>query len=820
MDSSAHAMVTDAPAAARMAGAAIALLDAKGTVVGWTQAAQRLVGHAPADVVGRSAAFLLADAEDRAKASSFSQQSGASSGWSGFTTIRHRDGRSIDVRLWVQSLSGKDGRARWVVSAAEAAALSSWATGGSGVVSLPGALHLPSRPPVGVVIRDTELLCTWANDAQGTRDRIPLEQRLGRTPTQTAPGRRAETLEALMRQVLDSGVPTINVEFRTFAPAHVRQESTLLASFFRLDDAQGRALGVCVVIVDVTDTRRARERLALLGEAGKRIGNTLDVMRTGQELADLAVPLLADYATVDLLESVSLGVEPPVRLGSRGGTVPAFHQAGLASIHAGTPEALFARGEPVLVPPASPVAGVLRSGKPSFVLDSSLDTWLGRHDAARAEKARDHGMHSLMIVPIRARGAVLGVAVFVRTDARVPFDEDDLLLAEELVGWAALSMDNARRYARERSAALALQRHLLPHRPTGGSAAEVAWRYLPADSHHGVGGDWFDVIPLSGARIGLVVGDVAGHGINAAATMGQLRAAVRTLADMELPPDELLSRLDDQVIRLAEADADPFDPAAATIAATCLYAVYDPVTRQCTIARAGHPPPAVIDPYGEVSFPDLPPGAPLGVGLVPFESVTLELPEGSVLALYTDGLIEARDHDIDAGMNHLADALAGSTGLPLDALTSSAAERLSTHGDDITLLLARTRALGPDQVASWEFPADPSLVSHARALVRAQLTQWGLEHLTASTELIVSELVTNAVRHTSGPIRLRLIRHQALTCEVHDTGGSSPRLHRATPTDETGRGLFLVDQLSRRWGTRHTPDGKLIWAEQTLTLGF
>ncbi|MFJ7949142.1 SpoIIE family protein phosphatase [Streptomyces sp. NPDC096354] len=502
--------------------------------------------------------------------------------------------------------------------------------------------------------------------------------------------------------------------------------------------------------------------------------------------AERGVPLLADYATVDLLDSTPSGEEPPSRLSTQEGPVPVFRRAALASIHPGIPEALFERGEPVFVPPASPLTGGLRSGESPFVLvDTSPGTWLDCHDATRAEKVREHAMHSLMVVPIRTRGAVLGVAVSVRTDDRVPFEKDDLLLAEELIGWAALSQDNARRYARERSAALALQRHLLPHHASGGSAAEVAWRYLPADSHRGVGGDWFDVIPLSG-----------------------LRAAVRTLANLDLPLAALLARLDEQVIRLAETDAGLQDPAAATIASTRLYAVYGPVTRQCTIARTGHPPPAITDPHGGITFPDLPTGAPLGVGLVPFEATTLQIP---------DGLIETRDQDIDVGMDRLAAALARPPGPPLENLSSSVVDSLSACCDDITLLLARTRALGPDQVASWEFPADTSLVGSARALATAQLNQWGLEHLTDSTELIVSELVTNAIQHGSGPIRLRLIRNQVLTCEVHDTNSSSPRLNRSHANDESGRGLLLVDQLSRTWGTRPTPDGKLIWAEQPLT---
>jgi PAS domain S-box-containing protein len=801
-------------------GAAIALLDAEGTVVGWTQAAQQLVGYSAADVVGRSAAILLATTDDRAKTSALVEQSTARGRWSGLAKIRHRDGRRIDVRLWGQSLSGQDGRARWVVSATDKATLPSWGADGSVVESFSAALQLPSRLPIGVVIRDAQLRCTWVNDTQGFKDGVPLQQRLGRTLTEAAPGAEAEALEAMMHRVLESGIPAINVEYRAFLPTNGRRQRTLAASFFRLDDAAGRALSVCAVSVDVTDSRRAQERLAVLGEASTRIGTTLDVMRTGQELADLAVPLVADFATVDLAESVPLGEEPLARLGPQAGDIPAFRRAGLASIHQGAPESLFAPREPVFVAPDSPFARVLRSGKSHFepMLDASPGAWADRQNPAWMQKIREHAMHSVMVVPIHARGDVLGVAAFVRTETSPPFEEDDLLLAEELVSWAALCLDNARQYAREHAAALALQRHLLPHRVTGQPAADVAWRYLPADDHHGVGGDWFDVIPLPGARVALVVGDVVGHGINAAATMGKLRTAVRTLAGMDMPPDELLAHLDELVIRLAEEDPDPWDPATAAMGATCLYAVYDPVTRCCTMARAGHPPPVIIDPHGGVTFPDLPTGAPLGLGLVPFESLELELPEGSVLGFYTDGLVETRDQDIDVGIDRLGTALARS-GASLDDLCSSAVDTLPTMtpGDDVTLLLARTRSLGPSQVASWEFPADPAVVSRARALATGQLDQWGLERLVESTELIVSELVTNAIRQGNGPVRLRLIQHEVLTCEVSDTSCSHPRLRHPHATDENGRGLYLVAQLSHRWGSRHTPDGKLIWAEQQLT---
>nr|QIY92889.1 SpoIIE family protein phosphatase [Streptomyces sp. S1D4-11] len=335
-----------------------------------------------------------------------------------------------------------------------------------------------------------------------------------------------------------------------------------------------------------------------------------------------------------------------------------------------------------------------------------------------------------------------------------------------------------------------------------------------------MGGDWFDVIPLSGARVALVVGDVVGHGINAAVTMGRLRTAVHTLADMDLPPEELLAHLDDLVIRLAEEE-DQNDEAIATavLGATCLYAVYDPVTRRCTMARAGHPPPAIAVPGGSVTFPDLPAGPPLGLGALPFESAELEL-QGSLIALYTDGLIETCDQDIDVGLTRLSDVLP-KPGLVLEDLCTLVVDALLTgpQTDDVALLLARTRALSPNQVASWDLPTDPAIVASARSLTVRQLTEWGLEELEMTTELVVSELVTNAIRHATGPIRLRLIRQDVLICEVSDTSNTSPRLRHARTTDEGGRGLFLVAQMTRRWGTRYIAAGKLIWAEQDLPRG-
>ncbi|MGW2963127.1 SpoIIE family protein phosphatase [Streptomyces sp. NPDC001220] len=791
---------------------AIGMLDERGTVLGWTEAAERLVGYPAGDVVGRSAALVLPSFEEAPTISAFVERCRVRKGWSGTTAVRHRDGRLLTVSLRISMLWGQDGTVRWLVSVTDLRTLSREATSGSVRESL------LTRAPIGIVVRDPQLRCTWVNDTMESHDGVSRDQRFGRRSTDALPRVKAEACEAVMRQTLRTGTSSVH-EFRRRLPTDPHQEHILATSFFRLQDAEGQALGVCAISVDVTESRRAQERLAILSEAGTRLGSTLDVMRTSQELADLAVPLFADYAVVDLEHSVPTGEGPAVHIGPVGERLPVFRRAGLASIRPGVPESPWDRGEPVPVPPAAPFTDVLRTGRSHLepVLDATPGTWVD-HDPVRARKIQENGMHSLMVVPIRTRGVLLGVALFVRTEDPVPFQEDDLLLAEELVSRAALSLDNARLYARERATALALQCNLLPQRLRGGTAVEAASRYRPADLDIGVGGDWFDVIPLSGARVALVVGDVVGHGINATAAMGRLRTAVHMLAELELPPDELLARLDDMLERLTEGVPDTRDQLTAVTGATCLYAVYDPATRKCAMARAGHPPPAIVDPRGRVTFPDLPTGTPLGVGLgTPFEAVELELPEGSLLALYTDGLIETRDHDIDAGMHRLGAALA-EPGRSLEDLCTRAMETVpgQAPSDDVTLLLVRTLSLGPAQVASWTLPGDETAVRSARRLAAGQLAEWDLDGLEDSTELIVSELVTNAVRHSTGPIGLRLIRDQVLTCEVFDTTDCLPRLRRAHTTDENGRGLFLVAQLSRRWDSRPVPGGKVVWSEQDL----
>ncbi|WP_443054321.1 SpoIIE family protein phosphatase [Streptomyces sp. IBSBF 2435] len=368
--------------------------------------------------------------------------------------------------------------------------------------------------------------------------------------------------------------------------------------------------------------------------------------------------------------------------------------------------------------------------------------------------------------------------------------------------------------------AVNLQQSLLPHGPPEQDALDVAFRYMPAQA--GVGGDWFDVIPLPGARVAVVVGDVVGHGMHAAATMGRLRTAVVNFSMLDLPPDELLAHLDDLVGRIDKDEAAPGGGppggGAPIAGATCLYAIYDPVTGCCQLARAGHLPPALVSADGTVELLDVPAGPPLGLGGMLFEAVEHRLAEGSRLVLYTDGLVEDRSRDIDVGLDMLRSALGGPPGRTVEETCDAviAAMMPAEPKDDIALLIAETRVVAADRIARWEVPTDPAAVATVRNGASDQLTAWGLDDLAFTTELILSELITNAIRYTTGPIDVRMLLDRTLICEVADTSSTSPHLRYAATTDEGGRGLFLVAQLAEHWGTRYTKAGKIIWVEQRL----
>ncbi|WP_170222949.1 SpoIIE family protein phosphatase [Nonomuraea turkmeniaca] len=660
---------------------AVVVIDTEGTVIGWTPAAEELLGYRAAEILNRSGALLLTPE----RAAAWDARYGDQEHWSGFAEARHRDGTRILVHVEGDRLVTPGEQPGWLVAVTPA-------TAGPTGRACSWVEPLIRRTPVAMAIWDRDLRCVWLNAAaEGLRTVFPHYE-LGRSLTEPLPGSRTEAAQEAMRTVLTSGVPQLDREAR-WTSVDLHEDRTLSTSLFRLDGVDGRPLGVCSVAIDISHSR-SRDRLALLREASVRIGSTLDVRKTAQELADLAVPALADYVTVDLAESVLPDTAPLQRLAATELRIPAFRRAGVASIHEGIPESLWSLGQVVFVPPSSPFTEVLLSGHSHFepVMNTSAGTWLDQ-DPERAEVINDTGMHSLVVVPLKARGDILGVAVFVRHDNPEPFTRDDLILAEELGTRAALSLDNARQYTRERTAALALQRDLLPRNLTGGGAVDVVSHYLPSGVHDGVGGDWYDAIPLRDGRVALVIGDVTGHGINAAATMGRLRTAVRTLAYLGLPPDELLANLDDLVVRLAEEDAGP-DGFPDAEGATCVYAAYDPGTRHCSMAVAGHPPPAIVAPTGEVSFLRPPSGAPIGLGLGSFQSVDLELAEGSLIVLYTDGLIETREADIEAGIDRLGAALARAAPHPLAKICTTVIRAMvgdTGSEDDIALLVARTR---------------------------------------------------------------------------------------------------------------------------------
>ncbi|MBB5120997.1 SpoIIE family protein phosphatase [Streptomyces eurocidicus] len=809
----------------RPAAVPVAAVDAAGAVTLWSPAARQWLGWSPDEIVGRPAAGLLAaPLPGPARTALLRHQE-----WSGIVRARHRGGDTVripvracpcrsgpDTVLWLLLAPSPDGRDP---RAEPADPLREWAY---------------TQSPIAASVYDHENRLAGANDEMVRISGRPEREILGLRLAEIHPGPPFEEFGRMMDEVLRTGEPVrTDAYFR--APGESRERAW--ASFFTpLKDAAGTVRGVSLAALDRTEQYWARERLALVNDAGARIGTTLDVTRTAEELTEVTTGGFADFAAVDLLESVAPGDEPR-RDGDPGAATLRRSAARRAS---GAPVTGAAGpGTAHTYPPHSPPARALASGLPCLrhTDDPALRAWL-TGTPAFPDDVLARGVWSVLAVPLSARGTVLGVVTFLlhrgpdavgafdpAESADAGFDADDVLLAEEVAARAGTCLDNARRYALEREVALTLQRNLLPSRLPEQGAVEVTSRYLPAGSQAGIGGDWFDVIPLSGARVALVVGDVVGHGLQASAVMGRLRAALRTLADLDLPPDELLTHLDDLVIQLAQDQAveaaGPGAHAVRETGATCLYVVYDPVSRRCVMARAGHPAPLLVTPDGTARYLDIPSGPPLGLGGLPFESAELELPEGSLLALYTDGLVEGRDHDIGAGLETLRGTLSGPAG-PLETtcdavLAALLPDRAERPADDIALLLARTRSLGPAHVRSWELPSDRASVADARKRASEQLAAWGLEELSFTTELVVSELVTNAVRYGYAPIRLRLIRDAAaLICEVSDASSTSPRMRRARVFDEGGRGLLLVAQLTERWGTRFTADGKTIWAEQVL----
>ncbi|QIP87976.1 SpoIIE family protein phosphatase [Streptomyces sp. Tu 2975] len=622
----------------------------------------------------------------------------------------------------------------------------------------------------------------------------------------------AAALEERLHRVVATGDPLIDFVTTARLSRTPERDRIVSLSALRMAGRDGMARGVAVTFTDVTEQERERSRASLVATAASALGRSLEVGRNTQVLADLLVPAFADLACVDITEALLVGEEP-------GEFVTGAPLRRVSAVAGGGewPDPLYPQGSVIRVKAYE--SDRLRGG--SAVIVPDLDELRPRiaRDPERRRLVLAPGAASYMVVPLQARGHVLGAVSVWRSRARAPFDTRDAAVAEDICSRAALAIDNARRYTRERRTAESLQRSLLPRPVLKVTAAETAGVYVPGRTLAGTGGSWFDVITLSSSRVAFVVGNLRGHGLNAAAAMGSLRTAVRTLADLDPPPDELLTHLDDLVVRLAD-DEQPGEPEGTVRGATCLYAVYDPVSARALMASAGHAAPVLARSSGDTGPVDLLPGPALGLEGAPFEPVEVALSPGDLLAFTAGSLSDAPGSGAGHVIDHLREVRGTGTG-DAAAVPEIARDLLVPFlahppDDDAALLLARVSVSPEGSVVDREFPADVRVVSDARALVAERLTVWGLDELVFTTELIVSELLTNAIRYAGGPVRVRLIRDQRLVCEVSDPSETQPHLRRARLTDEGGRGLFLIAQLAHRWGSRNTAAGKTIWTEQLL----
>lgn len=814
----------------------VVMLDMEGRVILWSPAAEEMLGWPPGRLADRHLETLIhptAEETASAQAARIYETLREQRHWRGILRVRHLDGHTMEVESRAFLLADGRGRPYVVASIAEVGRLRA-------IDHDLAALHaLFGSSALGIALFDTDLRYVRINEALARLNGVPIAEHIGKTVHDILPPRMADEIYDIQADVLRTGRDVIDMV--TSAPDGIGARSV---SYSRLTDDFGHVLGLSCAVMDVTERRdalekieRARQRLALLDHVGVALGDLLDVQRISQALATALVPHFSDYSGVMLLGAVAHGGELPYRRLLSG--TPLL-QLGVAARDRGPAVRRMLRvGQDIAFETGSYFGHTLSTGVPHLITSQEELVAATYPGDPKVQAALDLGIHSLMVVPLRARGIVLGLLVISRAEGRDPFDEEDLALVMEVADRSGTSLDNARLYAREREGALMLQRSLLPQHVPSPPGLRVAYRYVPGSSGTEVGGDWFDVIPLAGGRVAFVVGDVTGHGLRAAATMGRLRTAVRTLAGLDLQPDELLRRVNDLSDDLAHGPDDP-------LLATAVYAVYDPSTRRCVLARAGHVPPLMLMPSAGGGWRaeelELPSGTPLGVGGVEFESVELEVEESSVLVLYTDGLIEKRGEDISEGVDRLRGLLDNARHDTLedacDAVLAPLGTPCATTGpgirptepadrdgppyirtdpaDDAALLMAQLGGLPEGSAASWTFSAESYAVRRARAVVRDTLFDWNLPALADTTELLVSELVTNSLRYAHGPIGVRMVRGSSLLVEVSDPLPDPPRPRHATEEDEGGRGVQLVARESRRWGTRHGPMGKTVWFELAL----
>ncbi|MER5430081.1 SpoIIE family protein phosphatase [Streptomyces sp. NPDC002588] len=654
------------------------VLDADGRIVFWTPQAEELFGYSAREALGKYAARLFIHPQHlKAVVRLFTEVLETGRSWAGAFPIRHKDGTSRLMEFRNMRLQDDAGGVYALGIAADHALLQRVET------DLALCERLISQSPIGLALLDPDLRYLLVNPALERIDGIPAEDHVGRLLRETLPLPDVETIESALRQVLTTGTPLLDQYHVGRPPADPEHEHAWSLSFYRLEDPGGRILGAAASVVDVTERHRAaaeadraRRRLALIAEASTRVGTTLEVEQTARELAEIAVPQLADVAAVDVLDAALA-----CRRSRRPDHGPELFRS--LALKAAYPTVALRAADPpgdlAAYDGDRLVTLCVHTGRPVMIRHvSSHDIPRIARDAEAGSMLARAGVHSYLAVPLIAHGEVLGALDLKRTRNPLPFDEDDVVLAAELAGRAAVAIDNARWFESVRNTALTLQRSLLPDHPPHHAGLDLASRYQPAQATSEVGGDWYDVIPLSDDKTALVVGDVMGNGIDAAATMGRLRTATCAYADLDLDPGAVLQHLDKITCDLEH------------YIVTCLYAVYDPRTRRCRIANAGHMPPALAGPGHAAFLLELPTGAPLGVGGIPFETVTTVLAPGDLLVLYTDGLVETRQHPIDDRLSVLLGFL-DEPERPLEEICDLLLYGLRhpDDHDDVALLVAR-----------------------------------------------------------------------------------------------------------------------------------
>ncbi|MEU1116401.1 MULTISPECIES: SpoIIE family protein phosphatase [unclassified Streptomyces] len=815
---------------------AVVVVDGAGLVSHWSVGARRLFGYGKEEAVGRPVGDLLPvhgaiqdDREDREDREAYGAYDGlgpdletsldgqisypaagrarlAEAGGGrdgeddrdgGGDRGGARDRGRVDVLWWAYPLIGP-GPERLLVLAADAARLT------------------PSERP---------------HDARGERDErderieriapgfalhtdFPGADELAARLPEILPSMSVGESARIVAQVLELGYPVLEFSHHDRVPVTpdwgVARRAERKERRRRAAQTAAEGLPVTPEADDVEDLEyvAVRERLEFLNEVSGRIGSSLDLSRTIVEVSKAVVPRFTDVAGTYLREQVVAGEGFPEGVPDE---TTLWHRVALE--HTDEPgrwDDVVPVGESMPFPAHTPFFQCMTSGEP--VLVPRISDEMGNAIASQFEKRDIRPLinrRSMLVVPLKARNVVLGFMILLRHEERQVFNDMDRVTGAELAARAGLVLDNARMYTYQESVADTLQDSMLPHIQPRMSGCDIATRYLPGTLLGRVGGDWFDSVKLPGSRTALVVGDVMGHGLNSAAMMGQLRTAVQTMAALDLPPEQLLRNLDDLAQRLGEH-----------YLATCLYAVYDPIAGELHLANAGHIPPVLVRAEdGRSELLDLPTGAPIGVGGVPFESVVVRVAPGDRLLMCTDGLVEVRGEDIGVGLATLTES-AAHPAASMDDACDTIIRALNTRGgrkDDVALLMARLNGIAARDVAHQRLAGDAAEVGRARETVRAQLRDWSLESLTDTAELLVSELVTNVVRHSrSTRIDLRLVRAGALVCEVEDDDQTLPTLLSAGPADEFGRGLRVVSALAKEWGTSRTRQGKTVWFELSL----